>query len=519
DALEPVARVPALLALRRDLAAIADDSEAVAAKRRQLDRIVQACLGLYVETVVPQADVVAGEELKLKHVAIARATGGPAVRWVGTRYPGPGAEQAVGVALQPNVPATVETTRALPTDTPLSQPYWLRGGGSIGLARVDDPSLIGRPENPPVFAVEHIFEIEGQQLVVADEPVQVGNDRVRGEIRRRLEVIAPVALAFGEDVALFAPGATRVVEVAVEAARAGTAGELRLELPAGWSAAPERQAFNLGVAGERGRVSFSVTAPKAGATGEIVAIAEVGGRSFQNRRFEIRYDHIPPLLLQPVAQLKAVSLDVAIRGRTVAYVPGAGDAVAEGLARLGYAVTTLGDAELTPERLREFDAVVFGIRAFSSRPALAAHLPALLAFAEAGGNVIVQYNTPERTLTTFAPLTLRIARNERVTEENAAMTFLAPDHPALNVPNKLGPADFTGWVQERGLYFPTEWDARYTPLLGCADPGEAQKSGALLVAQHGRGHVVYTGLAFFRQLPAGVPGAYRLLANLVSLGK
>jgi len=516
---EPAASVPALLALRRELAALADDSVTVRAKRAQLDRILQACLGLYVETIVPQAEAVAGEELKFKHGAIVRAAAARGVRWVETRYPGHGVAQPAGVDLQPNALATVESARALPGDTPLSQPYWLRGGGSLGLARVDDPALIGQPENPPVFPVEHVFEIEGQTLVVADEPVQVINDRVRGEIRRRLEVIAPVALDFVGGVEFFAPGASREIEVELEAARAETSGGLRLEVPSGWSVAPAQQPFRLGVAGERARVAFTVTAPAAGGAADIVASVEVGGARFQNRRVEITYDHIPPLLLQPVARLKAVSVEVAIRGRSVGYVPGAGDSVAEALARLGYLVTELGDAELTPERLREFDAVVFGIRAFSSRPDLAARLPALTAFVEAGGNVIVQYNTPERTLTSFAPFNVRIARNERVTDENAAITLLAPDHPALNQPNRLGPADFSGWVQERGLYFPTEWDSRYTALLACADPGEAPKNGSLLVARHGQGHFVYTGLAFFRQLPAGVPGAYRLLANLVSLGK
>jgi len=516
---QPAASVPALLELRRELAAIADTSAAVAARRAQLDRILQACLGLYVDTVLPAAEVVAGEALALKHTAIARAPGAPGVRWGGVRYPGHGGEVTVGAELQANVAATRDEVRTLPAGTPLSQPYWLRGGGSPGLSQVDDPALIGRPESPPVFPVEFVFEVGGQTLVVADEPVQVSVDRVKGEVRRRLEVVAPAAVQFVEEVALFAPGATRTVEIEIEAARADTAGVARLTMPAGWTASPAVQSFRLAVSGERMRVAFAVTAPAGAARATIGASLEIGGKVFDVRRLPIAYDHIPPLLMQPVAQLRATSLDVQIRGRAVGYVPGAGDGVAESLAHLGYTVTELADTDLVPERLREFDAVVFGIRAFSSRPALAVRMPALAAYVEGGGTVIVQYNTPERTLTTFAPFTLRIARNERVTDENAPMTLLAPDHPALNVPNKIGPDDFVGWVQERGLYFPTEWDAGYTPLLACADPGEPLKSGSLLVAKHGRGHFVYTGLAFFRQLPAGVPGAYRLMANLVSLGK
>lgn len=518
NALEPVASVPALLELRRALAALADRSAAVEAKRRQLDRVLQGCLGLYVETTVPQAEVVPGEELKLRHVAIARAKF--PVRWVAVRHPGRGAEVPVGVELQENFPAVKETARVLPADTPSSQPYWLREEGTPGMARVTVPALIGLAENPPAFPVEHVFEIGGQTLVVADEPVQVENDRVKGEVRRRLEVVGPASVRFVEDVALFAPGTTQPVAVELIAARAATAGVLRLDAPAGWTVAPAEQPFRLANAGDRARVEFSLTAPATAAgAATFGAHIEVGGARFSRRRVTIAYDHLPPLLLQPAARLKAVSLDLAIRGRKVAYVPGAGDAVGDALARMGYAVTILADAELTPERLREFDALVFGIRAFSSRPELAGRLPAVFGFVEAGGNVIVQYNTPERALTNFAPLTVRVARSDRTTDENAAMTLLVPEHPAFNVPNKIGAADFAGWVQERGLYYPTEWDARFTPLLACADPGEAPKNGSLIVAPHGKGYFVYTGLAFFRQLPEGVPGSYRLLANLVSLGK
>lgn len=517
DSLRPVASVPALLELRRELAALPDRSAAVEARRRQLDTVLRACLGLHVETVVPQAEVVPGEELKLRHTVLVRS--GYPVRWVAVRHPGHGPEVAVGAALQPNAAANQELVRTLRVDAPLSQPYWLRHDGTPGLARVDDPRLIGRPENPPVFPVEHVFEIDGQTLVVPDEPVQVSVDRVRGEIRRRLEVVAPAALRFVDEVALFAPGSSRPVVVEVEAARAETAGTLRLEVPDGWTVAPAEQSVKLAVSGERARIEFSVTAPSTAATAAIGATIEIGGMRTGNSRVAINYDHIPPLLLQPPARMRATSLELTTRARTIGYVPGAGDGVAEALARMGHRITNLPDEDLTPERLKGFDALVFGIRAFSSRPRLAARLPAVYQFVEDGGTVLVQYNTPERTLTDFAPLTLRIARNERVTDENAAMTLLAPDHPAFTVPNAIGPADFAGWVQERGLYFATEWDARYTPLLACADPGEAQKQGVLLVAKHGRGHFVYTGLALFRQLPEGVPGAYRLLANLVSLGK
>jgi hypothetical protein len=203
----------------------------------------------------------------------------------------------------------------------------------------------------------------------------------------------------------------------------------------------------------------------------------------------------------------------------IGYLPGAGDSLAENMREMGYTVKTLDDADLTPEGLSGLDAVVIGVRAFNVRSHLAAEMPALFAYVQNGGTLIVQYNRPDRLQgSQIAPYSLHLS-GSRVTDETAAVDFLAPEHPVLNTPNKITSADFDGWVQERGIYFPDQWDSHFTPILACHDPGEAPLQGSLLVAQYGKGYYVYTGLVFFRQLPAGVPGAYRLFANMLSLGK
>jgi LmbE family N-acetylglucosaminyl deacetylase len=517
DPQNPAASVPALLTLRSRLGALATKDPVVIEKRAQLDRILQACLGLEVETVIPQAEVVPGETMKMRHSVIVRS--GIPVHWLAVRYPVIKREIKKEIALRPNESSTRDSSEILPASTPLTQPYWLREGGTPGMYRVDDPSLIGQPENPPVFPIEQVFEVGGQTLVIPDEPVQVTADSMKGEIRRKLDVIPPVSLSFGSEVALFAPGSSHAVEVEVTALRTGAAGAMRLEMPPGWKVAPAKQTFHLGAVGDRTRVRFTVTSPAQAVTAKIIASAEVGGVRYSNAREEIRYPHIPLQLLQPPASIKAVSLEMAIRGHKVGYLPGAGDSVDDSLRQMGYAVTTLTDADLTPEKLHDFDAVVIGIRAFNVRGNLASQLPGLFAYVEAGGTVVAQYNRPENSRTfKVAPYDLHLSQ-QRVTDENAVMTFLAPDHPVLNTPNKITNADFAGWVQERGIYFPNEWDEHFTPILACSDAGEAPLKGGLLVAQYGHGYYVYTGLVFFRQLPAGVPGAYRLFANLVSLGK
>jgi len=521
DVAHPAASVPRLLALRARLATL-EASPLVDDKRAQLDRLVQACLGLQVTTTVDQAEVVPGERIRL-HTTLSVATDIVPVRRLALHSPGlilPSLEPA---ALTPGQPLVGDVTVVLPRSTPVSQPYWLRAAGAAGVFRVDDPRLIGDPENPPVLPLEHVLEVGGQTLVIADEPVPAGAATAAGG-QHRLQSIPPVSIAFGSEVLLFTPGATHEVTIELSAARAAQSGNLRLEVPTGWQVTPAAQAFQLARAVDHARFSFTVTSPAAPSSGEVAAVAEVNGRTYSFERQEIRYSHIPWQLLQPPARIRVVSFDLAIRGRTVGYVAGAGDAVADCLAQLGYQVTPLAGADLTLEKLRGFDAVVLGVRAFNVRPELAGGLAALLAYAEQGGTVVVQYNRPnglqDRPLGPF-PLSIQgPAPQWRVTDERSPFTLLAPEHPALTTPNRIGPDDFAGWVQERGAYFPSSWDeAHYQPLISFNDPGEAPLRSGILVARTGRGYYVYTGLAFFRQLPAGVPGACRLFANLVSLGK
>ena len=515
DPNDPAASVPALLAIRRRVAALSPDP-LVVDKRQQLDNIIRACAGLEVETTVARAEVVPGEALQLRHTAFVRSQ--VPVRWTAVRYPSIRRTASRVSELRQDRPVVWRDTQLLPAGTPPSQPYWLRQEGTPGLFRVDDPALIGLPENPPVFPIEYVFKLGGQTLVVSGEPVAAA-DSANPASRRRLEVVPPASIHFVSAVQLFAPGNAREVTVELTAARPRVAGTVELEAPAGWKASPATQPFRLATAGETARFTFTVTAPSELTAARLGASIRVHGARFDNERIELHYAHIPFQLLQPAAAMKAVSLDLATRGRRVGYLPGAGDEVAAGLEQMGYAVTTLTSATLTPEALKTLGAVVIGIRAFNTRKDLPEHMPALLAYVEAGGTLVVQYNQLDGLKPGFlSPFKLHISR-DRVTDEHAPVTLLAPGHPVLNTPNRITSADFDGWVQERGLYFPDQWDERFTPILAAGDPGEKPLQGGLLVASHGKGYLVYTSLAWFRQLPEGVPGAYRLFANLVSLGQ
>jgi LmbE family N-acetylglucosaminyl deacetylase len=513
DLANPSQSVPALLEIRKIVAALGADP-LVVEKRALLDRIILDCAGVTAKTTLASSEVVPGERLVM--TSSFRLGSRVPVTLLEIRSP----EGTVGNG-QPvsETGSVVRWDKVLPANTLLTQPYWLRKDGTAGMFRVDDPSLIGLPENPPAFPITYVFGIGGQQIELADEPVQMIEDSARGMTARRLDVIPAASVGFATDVVVFRPGATKEVDVDVSAHRDNGAGTLALDAPRGWTVVPASRPVSASKAGNTGKYMFTITAPNTATTAIIGAHVSIGDRTWNTSRGAIDYPHIPRQLLQPVANFKAVSVDVATRGKTVAYIPGAGDDVPEALEQMGYTVTKIAAKSVTADTLRRFDAVVIGVRASNTSADLGAAMPALTAYAEGGGTVIEQYNqNGSLRNTVLGPYPLTIG-GDRVTNEDAPVTLLAPDHPALNTPNKITPSDFEGWVQERGIYFPNSWDSRYTPILGMSDAGEAQLNGSLLIAKVGKGYFAYTGLVFFRELPAGVPGAYRLFANLISLGK
>lgn len=512
--LDPSSSIPALLELRKAMSGM-NDNYLIPERLQILDRIITASLGLYVESTVPSPEAVPGEEIALQHTTIVRSR--HPVRWTSVTYPLTGETVDVGLDLTPFSVSSKSARTTLPPDTPVTHPFWLVERGSEGSNVVADPSLLTLPVNPPAFPVVFTFEVGGQTLTIENEPVQVSRDPVEGEFRLPLHVVSPVTLSFERDVELFHPGEVRDVTVKIVPARDDVEGSVSLTLPPGWTAVPEKHEFNDTRAGMPIELVFTITPPTQTSRAEIKPVATIDGIRFGNDRVEINYDHIPRLLLQPQAKLIAVSTDLKIDGQRIGYVHGAGDLVPESLTQMGYQVTLLTGAALTPARLKEFDAIVFGVRAFNTRTDLESRMDNLFDYVENGGTVIIQYNTAgDLQIDRFTPFDLTLSR-DRVTDESSPVTILQPDHPAMNYPNRISEADFEGWIQERGLYFPSRWDDGFVPLLSTHDPGESPLDGGLLVAKYGDGHFVYTGYSWFRQLPHGVPGAYRLFANLLSL--
>ncbi|PYS84385.1 MAG: hypothetical protein DMF67_05300 [Acidobacteria bacterium] len=523
DAANPQASLPLLMRAYAELTRMAASKlpadEWVSEKREKLGEVIRACAGLFIEATASEPYATPGAQVKITTTLVNRSDFPLSLvdlGLIGSRPTDAGAE------LKNNQPVTQELTQAAPGD--YSQPYWLREEPGKGLYVVNEQTLIGTPENsPPLDMYVSVATGEGGAGIAFEVPVLFRwTDRVRGDLYRPVVVVPEVAVGVEEKTLVFPDRQPKQVRVTLKSnVAAETAGTLRLKLPSGWSASPAEVPAALKGRDEEFKATFNVTPPAGAGAATLAAEFGSGGKVFTRGMEEIDYPHIPRQTLFPLAEAKLVRVDLQRRGSRVGYVMGSGDEIPEALRQVGYDVQLLSDEDLANADLSRFDAVITGVRAYNTRPAIRPQQKRLLEYVERGGTLVVQYNTPDRTLEGAqpGPYPFKPTTEDRVTDEEAAVTVLAPDDPLLNAPNKITPADFDGWVQERGLYFAHEWDARYTPLFASHDPGEQDLKGSTLVARVGRGTYVFTALSFFRQLPAGVPGAYRLFVNMISAGK
>jgi hypothetical protein len=444
-----------------------------------------------------------------------------------------------------------------PAEAPPTAPYFLERPleGDLYDWSAAPPELRGEPFGPPPLAVRFLLRIGGQEVHLDREVVQRVGDQAVGEVRRPLRVVPPLEVAVEPDLLVWSTAGTgaegeagpapgREVTVSLRSnAEAFLAGSVRLSVPEGW---PEPEPAPFEIAEPRGETTVALRLrPPADlprghyaveAVAELAGAPDVGGPRYRAAFPVVEYPHVRATPRPRPATVEVAAADIAWPElEAVGFVVGASDRVPHALAAVGVPVRTLTGAELAERDLSRYDAIVVGSRAYETDPGLGRANGRLLDYARAGGLVIVLYQQYPFVEGGYAPYPLEIARpHDRVTEEDAPATALAPDHPALTTPNAIGPADWEGWVQERGLYFAHTWDQAYTPLLEfpvdpdgpkrpiSASAGEGAREGirgGLLVAEVGEGAWVYTGLAFFRQLPAGVTGAYRLFANLLALGE
>jgi hypothetical protein len=511
----PEKAIPALAKARPLIAAIADPLAKI--KLAELDETISLCAGLFVEAQAQQAQVSPGGQLSVTTTVLNRSTAD--VSLDGGRVEGIWNEplEIKPAKLGHDQSAHVQFDHTVPPGQAYSQPYWLVKPPAGDVYQVDDQRLVGLADTPPVLQMRLRLTVDGAPIEVVRAVHHRYAERSEGERVRPLVVVPAVAVNLPDPVAVFPAAAARKVQVALQANVANAAGELRLDLPAGWRAEPASQAFKVAAAGEVEEVTFEVTPPAGETTATMKAVAAVNGRDIACGMQVILYPHFPPQTLFPPSDVKLARANIDVKVHKIGYIMGAGDEMPDALRQLGLEVTLLGQSDLEQGDLARFDAIVAGVRAYNVRADLKANQARLLNYVKNGGTYVVQYQTGDASLNMGPyPFTVPGGTRWRVTVEEAPVIFPHPDSPLLQYPNHISRKDFEDWVQERGLYFATQWDKQYQTVLSSHDPDEDAMEGGELWTRYGKGVYIFTSYAWFRQLPAGVPGAFRLFANLLS---
>ncbi|WP_298506638.1 PIG-L family deacetylase [uncultured Maribacter sp.] len=425
------------------------------------------------------------------------------------------------IILEENVKIDLKSKLRIPENTKYTNPYWLNEKGSLGMYTVKNEAYLGKPETPRAFIATYIIDFNGSEITFTKPVVFKHAKRDKGELFQPFEVVPEATASFKDKVLIFADNKAKQVGVTIKAHQNNVNGKVQLCFDKSWKVDQETKAFNIAKKGDEQIIYFRISPPENENESFISPILKVNGKEISKELVTIAYDHIPTQTILLPSEAKVVRLNIKKAGENIGYIMGAGDKVPNSLEQIGYTVHTIDPSAITKGSLQKYDAVVVGIRAYNVVEELKFKQPFLLDYVENGGNLIVQYNTAGRWGKQFenlAPYALEISR-DRVTDENSEVKILEKHHSLINFPNSISKNDFNGWVQERGLYFPNKWDSKFTPILQMKDEGESAKKGSLLVAPYGKGNYIYTGLSFFRELPAGVPGAYKLFSNMISIGK
>lgn len=507
----PEKSLPALTQAYRELQNLPENNW-VEYKKNALGKIIRACAGLWLEAIAGDYSAAPGDMVQVTATLINRSEA--PVRLTALQIGKITVES--GAALQNNRPFQHQFAVPIPADADISQPYWLEQPSHPGRFVVENRRLIGKPESAPALMLIATLDIHGEAIRYAVPVEYRWRDQFDGDRYRPFEIVPQATANLEQNAYIFADQHAKPVRVRVKSGRDNLAGKISLALPSGWQTEPVSHTFELAQKEDEALISFTVQPPAQAADSTVRAVLDIDGEQLSRGLVRIDYEHVPIKSYFPPAEARFVRLDLNKGDEKIGYVMGAGDKVPQSLAQIGYAVTLLSDDDLEKGDLRAYQTIITGVRAYSTRHRLKQLHQRLLEFVAAGGTLIVQYNSNRgNVVENLGPYPMQLSF-QRVDEEDAPITFVAPEHPLLSTPNRITQSDFDGWVHDRGLYFADAYDPRYQTVLSSHDTGSPPLEGGLLYAEYGKGIFIYTGLSFFRQLPAGVPGAYRLLVNLIS---
>ncbi len=515
DDMHPEKSVPSMIKLYQTIAGLPrQDNPLLTYKKEELKGLILSAMGLRLQAYADKYYASPGDTIQLALSAINRSALSATLKTIILDKD----KVEPSVLLKKNTLYNQNVKKDIASDALYSQPYWLRKPIENDLFFTSDYQLLGKPEGNPALYVTFVLLIEGMEVVCDVPVVYQWTDPVAGEQFRPFEITPEVTLNFTEPSYVFTSSLARTVNINVKALKDNQKGRVRLNVPESWRVQPDLADVSLVKAGEEKMVSFTIIPPAGSASGNVSAtyISEHGKQESGKGISIVAYPHMLTQTVFPESEATLSKIDIARTSERIAYVQGAGDKVAGVLSSIGYKVDILSINELALADLSRYDVIITGVRAYNIWEELSFLNTKLLDFVKNGGNLIVQYNV-NRGLKTeqIGPYPFTLSR-DRVTVEDSPFSVLKPEHAVLNIPNKITDADFSGWVQERGLYFADTWAEQYETILGFQDPGEEFLNGGLLIARYGNGSFIYTGLAFFRQLPAGVPGAYKLFINLIA---
>ncbi|WP_046755501.1 PIG-L family deacetylase [Kordia jejudonensis] len=487
-------------------------------KLAEIEGIIQACAGLYLEASASESSATPRASVKVNIEALNRSTANIKLNSVTSTIDKKTTTKTLPLKSNQKENFTLDINLA--TDD-YSAPYWLYEKGTLGMYKVDDQHLRGLPETPRPTLLKFNLTIAGKPITITKPVIYRYSKPDKGELYQPFEILPEVTADFEDKVLIFSSNEAREIPVTVIAGKDNIDGYVSIKHPYSWQVFPKKQKVTIAQKGDKATLMFTVIPPATQSEGILTPEVYIGDKKYTKALSEIAYDHIPKQSVLLPSETKVVRLDIQKSGQYIGYIQGAGDAIPESLRQIGYDVMVIDPATIDANSLKDFDAIVIGIRAYNTVDELKFKQKYILDYVKNGGNVIVQYNTNRRIKVDrdqLAPYKLSLSR-DRVTDETAAVEIIAKDHSIVNFPNKIEAKDFDNWVQERGLYFPNEWGSEFTPILSMNDKNESAKTGSLLVAKYGKGNYIYTGLSFFRELPAGVPGAYKLFTNMISVGQ
>ncbi len=529
DMENPMATTKGLIEVRNELTKLSN-THWREQKLKEVDRLILACSRIWFEAVADNYYAVPGDSMKVKFNCIGYSGVDAQVKNISLSGI---FDSTVSKSLVSKELFSVENKFILPSATPFSNHYWLAKKHDSKRYNVSDLALVGKPVNDAALKLNLSITILNQDFQFSLPVRYKWTDPVEGEKYRAVDVVPAATINFNEKVCMMVNNQPQKIKVTVHSFKDSLTGTVRIDVPEIFSVSPSSFPVSFNKKGEEKTFEFTLSSiinntqleqseiPLYGKTSNIHAVFTSGGKSLSFSHQELKYNHIPYQLIFSEASLKVSSLQLAIKGKNIGYIEGAGDEVAQCLGQMGYSVTQLAEADLQNENLAKYDAIIAGVRAYNTNDWMMNCQTKLMEYVNNGGNYIVQYNTNNnlgKLTQSIGPYPFKISR-DRVTDEEAAINFLVAEHPIVNSPNKITDADFKNWVQERGIYFAQDYDKNYQAIFSCNDANEKPLLGSTITTTYGKGNFTYTGLAFFRQLPAGVPGAYRLLANIISMGK